>query len=215
MTLIESSEAQTRKESLDLDQDVDIKSRIDYGSYEGSGVKFFEKQILSKEELARSLKRIAHEILEKSIDAYKLGLIGLEKGGVPIAEKLKDLLEQVTNSSVLFGKLDISVFRDDVYLKPFKKVVGSEISFDITDKIIVLVDDVIYTGRSVRAALDALLSLGRPQRILLAVVVDRGHRELPIRPDFVGKNLPTSKDEIVKVDLNGVYLLRTESQYVD
>jgi pyrimidine operon attenuation protein/uracil phosphoribosyltransferase len=191
----------------------DKKSASGLESKQGRGLSAGEKdqavkQILSGEQVERSLNRIAHEILERTTKVDELALVGLKKGGVPIAQKLQSLLNENSNFFIALGKLDISLFRDDVYLKPFQEILGSEIPFEINEKTIVLIDDVIYTGRSVRAALDALLALGRPKRIWLAVLVDRGHRELPIRPDFVGKNLPTSKEELIEASLDGVFLRR-------
>lgn len=150
--------------------------------------------------LGRALKRIAHEIIEKNKGAKDLGLIGIHRRGVPIANRIADYIEQFEGVKVPIGTLDITFYRDDLSLLADHPVInGTDIAFDINKKTIVLVDDVLYTGRTARAALDALMDLGRPNYIQLAVMVDRGHRELPIRADFIGKNIPTSKNEIIEV----------------
>ena len=151
--------------------------------------------------LDRSLRRIAHEILETTEDAGALCLIGIKTRGVPIGERLADLIWQFEHVRVPVGMLDITLYRDDLTAVKDPIVSESTIPFDITGKEVILTDDVLYTGRTARAALDALMRFGRPAKIKLATLVDRGHRELPIRPDFVGKNIPTSKAEIIKVSL--------------
>ncbi len=153
--------------------------------------------------LNRSIKRIAHEILENTDDVKKLCLVGIKTRGVPFAKRLSHCISQIEGICVPVGELDISLYRDD--LKEDKQtepvISGTSIDFDIIGKEVVLTDDVICTGRTVRAAMDALIKMGRPAKIKLAALVDRGHRELPIRPDFIGKNIPTSKSEIVRVYL--------------
>ncbi len=151
--------------------------------------------------LDRSLRRIAHEILETTEDPGKLCLIGIKTRGVPIGERLANLIWQFEHVRVPVGTLDITLYRDDRTAVKDPIVSESAIPFDITGKEVILTDDVLFTGRTARAALDALMRFGRPAKIKLATLVDRGHRELPIRPDFVGKNIPTSKAEIVKVSL--------------
>lgn len=151
--------------------------------------------------LGKSLKRIAHEILENTEDPTRLCLIGIKTRGVPIAERLSVLIEQFENVRVPVGILDITLYRDDLSAGGDPVVSESHIHFDITGREVILTDDVLFTGRTARAALDALIRFGRPAKIKLATLVDRGHRELPIRPDFVGKNIPTSKTEIVRVSL--------------
>jgi pyrimidine operon attenuation protein / uracil phosphoribosyltransferase len=159
-------------------------------------------QILDKDTISRSLMRIAHEILEKNRGVSDLCLVGIRNRGAYLAKRLADCIKQIENASPLVGILDITLYRDDLTLISTQPVVHkTEIDFDISDKNIVLVDDVLYTGRTIRAALDALIDLGRPKTIQLAVLVDRGHRELPIRADFVGKNIPTAKNETVEVRL--------------
>lgn len=159
-------------------------------------------RVLDKEALNRSLMRIAHEILEKNKGTEGLCLVGIRNRGVYLAKRLAGCIEKIERVIVSVGVLDITLYRDDLTLIASQPLVRrTEIEFDITDKNLVLVDDVLYTGRTVRAALDALVDLGRPKTIQLAVLVDRGHRELPIRADYVGKNIPTSKNETVEVRL--------------
>jgi len=159
-------------------------------------------KILDKDTLSRSVLRIAHEILEKNKGTTDVVLIGIRNRGAYLAKRLGDNIEKIEQAKVPVGILDITLYRDDLTLVAANPVVHkTEIDFDITNKTIVLVDDVLYTGRTVRAALDALIDLGRPKSIQLAVLVDRGHRELPIRADFVGKNIPTGKNETVEVRL--------------
>lgn len=155
--------------------------------------------------LGRSLKRIAHEILENTEDAKRLCLIGIQTRGVPMARRLAACIRQIEGITVPVGVLDITLYRDDLSAVGTEPIVSkSSIDFDITGRDVILTDDVIYTGRTSRAALDALMRFGRPARIKLAALVDRGHRELPIRPDFVGKNIPTAKTEIIRVSLSEV-----------
>ncbi len=154
-------------------------------------------------DISRSIKRMAHEILENTDSADKLCLIGIKTRGVPLAKRLSDFIEKIEGVRVPVGILDVTLYRDDKRLAEGENAVVTEslIDFDITGKEVVLTDDVIYTGRTARAALEALIKYGRPEKIKLAAIVDRGHRELPIRPDFVGKNVPTSRNEIIKVSL--------------
>jgi pyrimidine operon attenuation protein/uracil phosphoribosyltransferase len=159
-------------------------------------------RVLDKDTLNRSLMRIAHEILEKNKGTKDLCLIGIRNRGAYLARRLSDCIEKIDQVKVAVGILDITLYRDDLTLIAARPVVHkTEIDFDISDKNVVLVDDVLYTGRTVRAALDALIDFGRPKSIQLAVVVDRGHRELPIRADYAGKNIPTAQNETVEVRL--------------
>jgi pyrimidine operon attenuation protein/uracil phosphoribosyltransferase len=159
-------------------------------------------KILDKDTLNRSLMRIAHEMLEKNKGTKDLCLIGIRNRGAYLAQRLGDCIQKIDNETVPVGILDITLYRDDLTLIASQPVVHkTEIDFDISDKNVVLVDDVLYTGRTIRAALDALIDFGRPKTIQLAVLVDRGHRELPIRADYVCKNIPTSKNEMVEVRL--------------
>jgi len=161
-----------------------------------------KSRVLDKEALSRSLIRIAHEILEKNKGAEGLCLIGIRNRGAYLAARLGSCIEEIDKKGVPVGILDITLYRDDLTQIGSQPVVHkTEIDFDIADKIVVLVDDVLYSGRTIRAALDALIDFGRPKAIQLAVLVDRGHRELPIRADYVGKNIPTAKDEQVEVRL--------------
>jgi pyrimidine operon attenuation protein/uracil phosphoribosyltransferase len=157
-------------------------------------------RVLDAEEIRRALTRVAHEIVEKNHGTDELALVGIQTKGAPLARRLAAMIERVEGSSVPVGSLDIALYRDDLMKRPHP-VRLTEIPFDVTGRRVVLVDEVFFTGRTIRAAMDALMDLGRPQSIQLAVLVDRGHRELPIRPDFVGKNLPTSRREHVQVHL--------------
>jgi len=163
------------------------------------------RAVLEPPEIKRALTRIAHEILERTNGAGDVVLLGIPTRGVPLAHRLAERLEQVEGHPVPAGSLDITMYRDDLRLRPARALGHTEVpTAGIDDKIVVLVDDVLYSGRTVRAALDALGDIGRPRAVQLAVLVDRGHRELPIRPDYVGKNLPTSQREIVRVLLTEV-----------
>ncbi|AER66830.1 Uracil phosphoribosyltransferase [Thermovirga lienii DSM 17291] len=165
-------------------------------------------KIMSKEEMERVLKRLALEILEKNKGMSNSLLVGIQRRGNHLASRLKQYIAELEQEKVVTGVLDITLYRDDLSLLHDQPVVHSTgIPVDITGKNVILVDDVLYTGRTVRAALDALMDLGRPASVQLCVLIDRGHRELPIHPDYVGKNIPTSKNEIVEVrveELDGV-----------
>ncbi len=163
-------------------------------------------RVMTADDVSRAVRRMAHEILERNHGADGLMIIGLQTGGVSLARRLADDIRTIEGSDIPVGLLDATMYRDDFGLRPVKLEAPTEIPGDPTGKVIVFVDDVLYTGRTVRAALDAIHSYGRPQAIQLAVMVDRGHRELPIRPDFVGKNLPTRRDELVDVHDEGVDL---------
>ena len=158
--------------------------------------------MLGAEEVRRALTRIAHEILERNRGADEVILVGLHTRGVPIADRLSSLIESFEGIRPPVGRLDIGLYRDDLIGRPKPLVRPTEIPEPIEGKVVVLVDDVLFTGRSIRAAMDALMDFGRAQRIQLAVLVDRGHRELPIRADYVGKNMPTSRHEAVAVRLS-------------
>jgi pyrimidine operon attenuation protein/uracil phosphoribosyltransferase len=163
------------------------------------------RTVLEPAEIRRALTRIAHEILERTDGAKEIILLGIPTRGVPLAHRLADRLAQVEERTVPVGSLDITMYRDDLRLRPARTLGHTEVpAAGVDGKIVVLVDDVLYSGRTVRAALDALGDLGRPRAVQLAVLVDRGHRELPIRPDYVGKNLPTSQREVVRVLLTEV-----------
>lgn len=159
-------------------------------------------QLLDDKGIKRSLIRIAHEIIEKDKGGENIALVGIKTRGVPIAERIAEFIKEFEGVEVPVGVLDITLYRDDLVPKYEQPNLNeNDIFFDVKDKIIVLVDDVIFTGRTVRAAMDAIIRMGRPKSVQLAVLVDRGHRELPIRPDYVGKNVPTSTSEIVNVKL--------------
>jgi len=161
-----------------------------------------KKIIMSQEDIKRTLARIAHEIIERNKAVEPLILVGMHTRGVPLAKRLAANIEAFAGLKIPIGALDISLYRDDLSSLNLQPTVHrTDIPTDINDKSIVLVDDVLYTGRSARAAMDALVDLGRPQTIQLAVLVDRGHRELPIRADYVGKNLPSSRHEEIQVKL--------------
>jgi len=159
---------------------------------------------MTGDDIRRALTRIAHEVVERNQGLDDVVLVGLQTGGVNLANRLVQALSQVESTEVPVGTLDVAFYRDDIGLRPVMPEAVTDISFDLTAKVVVLVDDVLFTGRTVRAALDALNAYGRPRAVQLAVMVDRGHRELPIRPDYVGKNLPTRIDEIVDVRDDGV-----------
>lgn len=164
--------------------------------------RFREKaQVLDEAALDRALTRISHEILEKNAGGADLAFVGLRTRGVTIAHRLAAKILKIDGSDLPVGTLDITLYRDDLDMRGAPVVRGTDIPFSIKGKTVVLVDDVLFTGRTIRAALDALIDLGRPRMIHLAILIDRGHRELPIRPDYIGKNLPTSRRETVSVRL--------------
>ena len=170
--------------------------------------------LLDAGDIARALKRIAHEIAERNRGIEDVVLIGIPKRGTPLAKRIAAHLEQIESTPVAVGSLDVALYRDD-YATHRATVQKSEVPFDIAGKTVILVDDVLFTGRTIRAALDALNDFGRPSRVQLAVLVDRGHRELPVRADFVGKNIPTAREEDVQVllsETDGEDLVRIEKQ---
>jgi pyrimidine operon attenuation protein/uracil phosphoribosyltransferase len=161
-----------------------------------------EKVLMTEEDIRRTLARIAHEIIERSKSLDNIVLIGMYTRGVPLAKRLALNMQNYTGSTVPVGSLDIVRYRDDLPNKEnLPKVTRTEVPFSVVGKSVILVDDVLYTGRSIRAAMDAIIDLGRPQSIQLIVLIDRGHRELPIRADYVGKNMPSSRDEEIAVKL--------------
>ena len=172
--------------------------------------------IMDQKSMERGITRISHEILEKNKGATDIVIIGIHRRGIPLAKKIAKKIFEIENIQVSVGGIDITNYRDDIKEKNIKNIENDISKLDISEKKVVLVDDVLYTGRTVRAAMDALIDMGRPKAIQLAVLIDRGHRELPIRADYVGKNLPTSKEEIVKVYLEemdektGVFILEEE-----
>lgn len=186
------------------------------------GVFVARTRVMDEADLRRAVTRIAHEIIERNAGVEGVVLIGLQTGGVPLARRLADDLarivladgshgvtdEDLADTGELFpvGTLDVALYRDDIGLRPVMPEAVTSIPVDLAGRTVVLVDDVLFTGRTIRAALDALTDFGRPRAVQLAVMVDRGHRELPIRPDYVGKNLPTRRDEMVNVSPQGVDL---------
>jgi pyrimidine operon attenuation protein/uracil phosphoribosyltransferase len=166
------------------------------------------KTLLDEQAIAKSLRRIAHEIVEGNPDLDRVALVGIHTRGVPLAHRLRRLIHEFTSRELDHGSLDITFYRDDVQVRageaprhPQPLVRATRLEFPLEGRTVVLVDDVLYTGRTIRAAIDALFDYGRPARVQLAVLADRGHRELPIRPDYVGKNLPTSRNERIQVQL--------------
>ena len=160
--------------------------------------------VLDRDDIRRTLVRIAHEIVEKNPDGT-IALVGIHRRGVHLARRLHALTSELLESAVPLGDVDISFYRDDLLIRPSAPIVhATRLEFPVVGRTVVIVDDVLYTGRTVRAAIDAVFDYGRPSRVQLAALVDRGHRELPIRPDYVGKNLPTSKDQRVNVRVEEV-----------
>lgn len=159
-------------------------------------------KLLNAEEITRMLKRISHQILEKNSDSSKLALVGIQRRGVFLAKRIQKIISQIESIILPLGIIDITLYRDDLTaVGPAPQVRQTQIDFDINKKVVILIDDVLFTGRTVRAALDEIMDFGRPKKVELAVLIDRGHRELPVRADFVGKNIPTASCEIVEVRL--------------
>ncbi|MGH3003925.1 MAG: bifunctional pyr operon transcriptional regulator/uracil phosphoribosyltransferase PyrR [Gaiellaceae bacterium] len=173
-----------------------------------SAVSPASRVLLDDEAIRRTLSRVAHEIIERNDDLDTVALVGIHTRGVPIAQRLRRLVEERSGEEIPLGQLDITFYRDDVHVRdgqpprrPQPLVRDTKLDFSLEGRTVLLVDDVLYTGRTIRAAIDALFEYGRPDRVQLAVLADRGHRELPIRPDYVGKNLPTARGERVQVEL--------------
>jgi len=166
---------------------------------------YYKAVLLDRDQIRRAVKRIAHEIVERNGGVADLVIVGIRRRGVPLAQRIADTISQIEGTPVPVGVLDITLYRDDFQNVMNHPQVGkTEIKGDITDQIVILVDDVLFTGRTIRAALDELIDFGRPRRIQLAVLVDRGHRELPIKADYVGKNVPTAENEMVEVHLEEI-----------
>ncbi|MEF9952501.1 MAG: bifunctional pyr operon transcriptional regulator/uracil phosphoribosyltransferase PyrR [Clostridium sp.] len=162
-------------------------------------------QLLDEKSINRALVRVSHEIIEKNKGVDDIVLVGIKTRGVPLAQRIASFIEKFEGTKVPIGTLDITLYRDDLTEKDYiPKLNDSSMPVSLDNKIVILVDDVLYTGRTVRSALDAIIDIGRPKCVQLAILIDRGHRELPIRADYVGKNVPTSIEEIVKVELNDV-----------
>jgi Pyrimidine operon attenuation protein/uracil phosphoribosyltransferase len=160
--------------------------------------------ILDEKGIKRTLTRISHEIIEKNKGVEDIILVGIKRRGYPIAKRIAEIIEQIEGIKVQVESLDITLYRDDLSKLGEQPIINDMDLIDVEDKKLILVDDVIYTGRTVRAAIDAVIHAGRPQMIQLAVLVDRGHRELPIRPDYIGKNIPTSRSELVSVEISEI-----------
>ncbi len=165
-----------------------------------SGERQAERLVMDAGDIARALTRVAHEILERNKGVKDLALVGIRTGGVHLAHRLVKRIQDIEGVQIPIGELDITLYRDDLALRKEQPVLRkTSMPFDMTDKVVVLVDDVLFTGRTIRAAMDGLIDLGRPAEIQLAVLVDRGHRQLPIKANYIGKNLPTSREENVQV----------------
>ncbi|MCY4624040.1 MAG: bifunctional pyr operon transcriptional regulator/uracil phosphoribosyltransferase PyrR [Chloroflexi bacterium] len=160
-----------------------------------------EKSILTAEQMRRALNRIAHEILERNGGARDLVLVGVRTRGVPLAQRLGELVSAIEGEPTPVGSLDVTLYRDDVHLRGLLPLEATDLPVSVTDRRVVLVDDVLFTGRTVRAAMDAVMDIGRPNKVQLAALIDRGHRDLPIRADYVGKNIPSSLSEDIRVRL--------------
>jgi pyrimidine operon attenuation protein/uracil phosphoribosyltransferase len=170
------------------------------------GVFVARKRVMDADAVRRAVTRIAHEIIERNAGLDEVAIVGLQTGGVALARDLAEALTRIDGTEVPVGTLDVAFYRDDIGIRPVMPEAVTSIPIDLSGMHVVLVDDVLFTGRTIRAALDALTDFGRPRSVQLAVMIDRGHRELPIRPDYVGKNLPTRRDEAVDVNEEGVDL---------
>ena len=170
------------------------------------GVFVAHSQVLTGSDVSRALTRMSHEVVERNGGIEDVVLIGLQTGGVPLATRMADTLRQIESADLEVGSLDVAFYRDDIGLRPVLPEAVTDVPCDLAGKVVVLVDDVLFTGRTIRAALNALNDFGRARAIQLAVMIDRGHRELPIRPDYVGKNLPTRREEMVDVGEEGVWI---------
>jgi pyrimidine operon attenuation protein/uracil phosphoribosyltransferase len=170
------------------------------------GVFVARSQVMDSDDVRRAIWRMAHEIVERNHGLDSVVLVGLQTGGVEMADAFAEALEEIDGTAPPVGTLDVELHRDDIGIRPVLPEAVTDIPVDLDGAIVILIDDVLFTGRTIRAALDALIDFGRPRAVQLAVMVDRGHRELPIRPDYVGKNLPTRRDEMVNVSPAGVDL---------
>jgi pyrimidine operon attenuation protein/uracil phosphoribosyltransferase len=168
--------------------------------------------VLSASDVQRALTRMSHEVLERNGGLEDVVLVGLQTGGVPLATRMADALTQIEGGELSLGSLDVAFYRDDIGLRPVLPEAVTNIPGDLAGKVVILVDDVLFTGRTIRAALNALNDFGRARAVQLAVMIDRGHRELPIRPDYVGKNLPTRREEMVDVGDDGVWIGTLENK---
>lgn len=186
---------------LDATRDRHWVHEVQMKKQEPAGI-HYKATLMDRDQIRRAVKRIAHEIVERNGGVEGIVVVGIRRRGVPLAQRIAEYIEQIEGRPIPVGALDITLYRDDFQRLTLHPHVGkTEIKEDITDKVIVLVDDVLFTGRTIRAALDELIDYGRPRKIQLAVLVDRGHREFPIKADYVGKNVPTSETELVEVQL--------------
>ncbi|HEY3844644.1 MAG TPA: bifunctional pyr operon transcriptional regulator/uracil phosphoribosyltransferase PyrR [Acidimicrobiales bacterium] len=176
------------------------------------GVFVAHSQVLTASDVQRALTRMSHEVLERNGGLEDVVLVGLQTGGVPLATRMAETLAQIEGTELSLGSLDVAFYRDDIGLRPVLPEAVTNIPGDLAGKVVVLVDDVLFTGRTIRAALNALNDFGRARAVQLAVMIDRGHRELPIRPDYVGKNLPTRREEMVDVGDDGVWIGTLENK---
>jgi len=183
-----------------------VAERERKGSRPFGGSFVARSRVMDRADMLRAIKRMAHEIIERNHGLVGLEIVGLQTGGVELAHAVADELADIEGTLLPVGTLDVAFYRDDIGIRPVLPEEVTNMPFDLDGKIVVLVDDVLFTGRTIRAALDALGDYGRPRAVQLAVMVDRGHRELPIRPDYVGRNLPTRRDELVNVHFDGVDL---------
>jgi len=176
------------------------------------GVFVAHSQVLSPSDVQRALTRMAHEVVERNGGVEDIVVIGLQTGGVPLSARMAEILGHIEGATLPVGCLDVAFYRDDIGLRPVLPEAVTNIPVDLAGKVVVLVDDVLFTGRTIRAALNALNDFGRARSVQLAVMIDRGHRELPIRPDYVGKNLPTRREEMVDVGDEGVWIGTLENK---
>jgi pyrimidine operon attenuation protein / uracil phosphoribosyltransferase len=176
------------------------------------GVFVAHSQVMTSSDVQRALTRMSHEVVERNGGVEDVVLVGLQTGGIPLATRMASNLQQIEGDEVPIGSLDVAFYRDDIGLRPVLPEAVTNVPCDLAGRVVVLVDDVLFTGRTIRAALNALNDFGRARSIQLAVMVDRGHRELPIRPDYIGKNLPTRREEMVDVGEDGVWIGTLESK---
>lgn len=159
------------------------------------------KTLLDQQAINRAITRISHEIIEKNKGIENVIIMGVKTRGIPLAQRVAKKIGEIENQEVALGSVDITFYRDDLQKKSEKPIIGKQSNIDVTDKVVIIVDDVVFTGRTCRAAIDVILDMGRPKKIQFAALIDRGHRELPLRPDYVGKNVPTSAQEVVHVKM--------------
>jgi len=162
------------------------------------------KILLDEQAIGRAITRISHEIIEKNKGIENVIIMGVKTRGIPLAERIAKKIGEIENQKIVLGSIDITFYRDDLEKKAEKPIIGKQLSMNVANKIVIIVDDVVFTGRTCRAAIDVILDMGRPKKIQFAALIDRGHRELPLRPDYVGKNIPTSAEEVVHVKMREI-----------